>query len=258
MFVADHDHHGSAGEPREALDGARPVPVMELTDVHKRFGATRALDGVGLTLHAGEVHALLGENGAGKSTLIKMMPCVYTARSRPRRLEGERRPHAGGGSQRAAASPAIYQEPIIFPDLHVAENIFIGHRDAEYWSIGADLPEAAADPPLGSTSTSIRARPPHPDRRGAAGGRDREGDLAGGARADHGRADRVAVGPRGDRLFAQVRGWRGRRGAVHQPPSRRGLRHRRPNHRAPGRPPHLDPARAGDDRGSPRPRDGGA
>ena len=48
------------------------MTVMALEGVHKRFGATRALDGAGITLFAGEVHALVGENGAGKSTLIKI------------------------------------------------------------------------------------------------------------------------------------------------------------------------------------------
>ena len=51
--------------------------VMALEGVHKRFGATRALDGAGITLYAGEVHALVGENGAGKSTLIKTMTGIY-------------------------------------------------------------------------------------------------------------------------------------------------------------------------------------
>ena len=53
------------------------MTVMALEGVHKRFGATRALDGAGITLFAGEVHALVGENGAGKSTLIKTMTGIY-------------------------------------------------------------------------------------------------------------------------------------------------------------------------------------
>ena len=50
--------------------------VLEATGLRKRFGATVALDGAGLSLRAGEIHALMGQNGAGKSTLIKLLTGV--------------------------------------------------------------------------------------------------------------------------------------------------------------------------------------
>ena len=55
--VVDHDHRALAGEASSAVAAA---PVMELEGIHKRFGATRALDGAGITLFPGEVHALVG------------------------------------------------------------------------------------------------------------------------------------------------------------------------------------------------------
>jgi rhamnose transport system ATP-binding protein len=104
-------------------------PVLEMVGVSRRFGATQALEGVSLALVPGEIHALLGENGAGKSTLIKIMTGVVQPDMGEVRLDG--RPVRIGSSQDAQrlGVAAIYQEPMIFPDLSVAENVFIGHRD---------------------------------------------------------------------------------------------------------------------------------
>ncbi|RME56696.1 MAG: sugar ABC transporter ATP-binding protein, partial [Caldilineae bacterium] len=82
---------------------------------------------VSLDLYPGEIHALLGENGAGKSTLIKIMTGVYTPDAGEIRLDD--RPvaiHSPLDAQRLGIA-AIHQEPMIFPDLNVAENIFISH-----------------------------------------------------------------------------------------------------------------------------------
>jgi rhamnose transport system ATP-binding protein len=104
-------------------------PVLEIEHVSKRFGATQALDDVSLSLQRGEIHALLGENGAGKSTLIKIMTGIQQPDSGEIRLDGEPvRVTSSQDAQRLGVA-AIYQEPMIFPDLSVAENIFIGHRN---------------------------------------------------------------------------------------------------------------------------------
>jgi rhamnose transport system ATP-binding protein len=117
-----------------SLDEAVPAPgenrpVLEMAHVSKQFGATLALDDVSLELRHGEIHALLGENGAGKSTLIKIMTGVQRQDSGEILIAGAPvRVTSSQDAQRLGVA-AIYQEPMIFPDLSVAENIFIGHRD---------------------------------------------------------------------------------------------------------------------------------
>ena len=105
------------------------APVIELTGVSKRFDATQALDDVSLTLYPGETHALLGENGAGKSTLIKVMTGIHAPDAGVLRVRGEETSFKSAGEAQRAGIAAIYQEPAIFPDLNVAENIFMSHQD---------------------------------------------------------------------------------------------------------------------------------
>ena len=104
-------------------------PVLEMKHIFKRFDMTQALDDVSLTLYPGEIHGLVGENGAGKSTLIKIMTGIYRPDQGDILLDGQ--PVHIHNSQQAQARglAAIYQEPMVFPDLNVAENIFISHRD---------------------------------------------------------------------------------------------------------------------------------
>ena len=103
--------------------------VLAMRGISKRFGATRALDDVSLELRRGEVHALVGENGAGKSTLIKVMTGVHQPDEGQVLVDGTpATPRNAADAQRLGIA-AIYQEPLIFPDLSVAENIFVGHRD---------------------------------------------------------------------------------------------------------------------------------
>ena len=105
------------------------VPVLEMSGISKRFDATQALDDVSLTLYPGETHALLGENGAGKSTLIKIMTGIHSPDRGAIVVQGERVPVRSPGDALRRGIAAIYQEPTIFPDLNVAENIFVGHRE---------------------------------------------------------------------------------------------------------------------------------
>jgi rhamnose transport system ATP-binding protein len=104
-------------------------PVLEMRRISKRFDTTQALADVALTLYPGEIHALLGENGAGKSTLIKIMTGIYTPDGGELLLDGHPLHLRSAIDAQAHGIAAIYQEPMIFPDLTVAENIFISHRD---------------------------------------------------------------------------------------------------------------------------------
>jgi rhamnose transport system ATP-binding protein len=104
------------------------VPVLALEGVSKSFGAVRALRSVSLELYAGEAHALAGENGAGKSTLIKTLAGVHRPDEGIVKLDGAPVEFAGPADARDAGVAVIYQEPTLFPDLSVAENIFMGRQ----------------------------------------------------------------------------------------------------------------------------------
>lgn len=90
---------------------------------------TQALDDVSLDLYPGEIHALVGENGAGKSTLIKVVTGIYRPDLGQALLDGQPVEISNSQEAQSYGIAAIQQEPMIFPDLNVAENIFISHRD---------------------------------------------------------------------------------------------------------------------------------
>ncbi|WP_344970276.1 sugar ABC transporter ATP-binding protein [Salinactinospora qingdaonensis] len=85
----------------------------------------KALQGVSLELRAGEIHALCGENGAGKSTLVKTIAGVHQPDEGHIEVDGQPTVFAGPADAQRAGVAVIYQEPTLFPDLSVAENIFI-------------------------------------------------------------------------------------------------------------------------------------
>ena len=102
-------------------------PILEMRGISKRFGTTQALADVSLALYPGEIHALLGENGAGKSTLIKVMTGIYRPDQGEVWLNGRSITINNPLEAQRHGIAAIHQEPMIFPDLNVAENIFMGH-----------------------------------------------------------------------------------------------------------------------------------
>ena len=100
-------------------------PVLALRSVSKSFGMTAALDDMTLELFPGEVHAIVGENGAGKSTMIKIMTGVHQPTTGRIEIDGQPVVIPGTKAARLRWDAAIYQEPMVFPDLDVTENIFI-------------------------------------------------------------------------------------------------------------------------------------
>ncbi|MFD8914643.1 sugar ABC transporter ATP-binding protein [Streptomyces sp. NPDC059575] len=103
-------------------------PVLAAQGLSKSFGAVRALHDVSLELHAGRAHALAGENGAGKSTLIKTLAGVHRPDTGALLLDGKPVVLHGPADARDAGVAVIYQEPTLFPDLSVAENIYMGRQ----------------------------------------------------------------------------------------------------------------------------------
>lgn len=102
--------------------------ILELVNITKGFAGVQALRSVSFDLRPGEVHALLGENGAGKSTLIKIITGVHQPNQGEIRLDGRPIVFADPHVSREHGIAAIYQEPGLFPDLDIAENIFASRQ----------------------------------------------------------------------------------------------------------------------------------
>lgn len=102
--------------------------ALELSGIAKAFGTVIALKSADLSVSLNSIHALVGENGAGKSTLVKIVAGVYRRDSGDFRLRGESVDFGSTAESKAAGIAVIYQEPTLFPDLSVTENIFMGRQ----------------------------------------------------------------------------------------------------------------------------------
>jgi rhamnose transport system ATP-binding protein len=105
-----------------------PEPIVELSGITKQFGGVQALRGVDLTLLPAEVHALVGENGAGKSTLVKILAGIHRPDAGVMKVGGEVVVLRSPTHAQALGIAVVQQEPMMFPDLNVAENVFMGRH----------------------------------------------------------------------------------------------------------------------------------
>ncbi|MER8593061.1 sugar ABC transporter ATP-binding protein [Mesorhizobium sp. M1182] len=136
-------------------------PVLEMRHISKTFAAIRALHDVSLAVHAGELHALMGENGAGKSTLMKVLSGAY-------------RPDPGGEilidgvpaatgdpiKARAAGIAVIYQELSLAPNLSVAQNIFLGNEPRRFGVVDREQCNRRASEIIARLGVTFSARTP--------------------------------------------------------------------------------------------------
>src|SRR5262245_37211612 len=114
-------------EPNRTSD-VPEVPLLEMRGMVKSFPGVQALRGVNLTLHAGEVLALLGENGAGKSTLIKLLSGAHHPDAGTIAINGVATSFPSPQDARKAGIAVIYQEFNLVPGLTACENIFLGQE----------------------------------------------------------------------------------------------------------------------------------
>jgi rhamnose transport system ATP-binding protein len=106
-------------------------PVLQLTGISKRFAGIVALNNVALSVRAGEVMALIGENGAGKSTLVKTLTGIYQPDQGSIELGGKPVTFANAQEAMHAGITAVHQETVMFDELTVAENIYVGRHPAK-------------------------------------------------------------------------------------------------------------------------------
>jgi len=109
------------------------TPLLEARNLRKSYAGIEALKGVSFELLAGEVHALVGENDAGKSTLIKILTGAVEPDEGSIALRGQRITRNSPVSARSLGIAAIYQQPTLFPDLSVEENIALSVEGSPLW-----------------------------------------------------------------------------------------------------------------------------
>ncbi len=238
------------------------TPLLELQELTKSFGPVLANDRISLKVHAGRIHALVGENGAGKTTLMTMI--AGTARPDSGVIKVDGRPTRITSPLKASGLGfgMVHQHFKLVPSLTVAANVFLGR---ELRTRPGQLDTAAMEQQVAELSQPVRARHRpasqgrRPLRRPAPAGRGAEGAQPRHAPAHPRRADRRADAER-ERRPVRRHPWPRRarlRGGVHLPQARRGAVDRGRGHRDPRRSHHRDASGGRPLRGRHRPDDGG-
>jgi rhamnose transport system ATP-binding protein len=109
------------------MEATEQQPILQLEHIYKSFAGVHALEDVSFNLLPGEIHALVGENGAGKSTLVKVITGVYQPEKGQIIFQGKPIAFSSTLAAHQHGIAAIYQDLNLFPDLNIAENIFMGH-----------------------------------------------------------------------------------------------------------------------------------
>ena len=150
----------------DTADTVVAAPRVALAGIVKSYGGVRAIRNADMSVAAGSVHALVGENGAGKSTLIKIVAGAERADAGSVQFNGETVAIASTTDAIALGVQTVYQEPQLFPELSVAENVFVGRELKKGlrvdWAAQADamhglldtvgLPDSIATEPVGTLS----------------------------------------------------------------------------------------------------------
>ncbi len=134
------------------------APVVEARGIVKIFGQHRALDAVDFAVHAGEVHALLGENGAGKSTLIKILTGAYQPDGGEILLDGQPLRFNDPLHAQGHGIGTVYQEVNLLPNRSVAENLFLGHQPTRFGIVQRKLIDRRARELLATYGLEIDVR----------------------------------------------------------------------------------------------------
>jgi rhamnose transport system ATP-binding protein len=111
------------------------TPVLRLRGISKSFPGVKALSDVQLDLYPGQVTALVGENGAGKSTIVKVLTGIYQPDAGVIEMDGVAVQFPSADAAAKAGVTAIHQETVLFEDLSVAENIWLGHAPRNRWGL---------------------------------------------------------------------------------------------------------------------------
>ncbi|MGH9160429.1 MAG: sugar ABC transporter ATP-binding protein [Vicinamibacteraceae bacterium] len=120
---------------RHQASGRVPASVLEAKEVTKTFPGTVALDRVNFRIEPGRVHALIGENGAGKSTLVKILAGIERPTAGRLLLNGEEVQFTSARHAAACGIGLIHQELQLFPNLTIAENLFVGRERTNRWGL---------------------------------------------------------------------------------------------------------------------------